>query len=193
MTTTKRAAELRRALRSFNSECWSFDAEPTVRLLRGYEVAWNAALPWLPLAQQRLGEAAGSPSERARWQELIDKVRPPKSGRLKGTSYADLVSLCAAVRAFLNALLDAERPGPTVAEIAEYVRRAVRAGHFLPGEPIHVGQIAEEVGSPPDRVRRALQDVGDSGANTLTAAGQLASVSVRPMQTATAPRPTSTP
>ncbi|MFF8992496.1 hypothetical protein ACF09H_21675 [Streptomyces sp. NPDC014983] len=114
--------------------------------------------PWLPLAESRLAQAAGSPSDHARWKDLVAGVQPlvtPVDPSPALTSLSD-----SALR-LLRALRAAETEGPGVTEIADHVRTAIRDGVLLPGTKLPVGRIAADLGysRPSDRAELAFQDL----------------------------------
>ncbi|MFE0778037.1 hypothetical protein [Streptomyces sp. NPDC058861] len=114
--------------------------------------------PWLPLAKSRLDQAADSPSDHARWKDLIAGVQPLVVPA--GLPQA-LPILNDSVLRLLRALREAEAGGPGVTEIADHVRTAIRDGVLLPGTKLPVGRIAADLGysRPSERAELAFQDL----------------------------------
>lgn len=114
--------------------------------------------PWLPLAKSCLDQAAGSPSDHARWKDLMAGVQPL-------VTPADLPPalpvLGDSVLRLLRALREAEAGGPDVTEIADHVRTAIRDRVFLPGTKLRGGRIAAYLGysRPSARAELAFQDL----------------------------------
>lgn len=132
------------------------------------EAIWQLALPWLPLAEKKLGEAEGSPSHQAHWQEIIAGVQRPPAG---AESVPDVGTLLHSAWWLLNALLAAAARGPSVREIADRVRELITNGTYPPGSRIGIGRIAAEVGCPSAstrRVRLATRDLEAEGLVTFT-------------------------
>jgi DNA-binding GntR family transcriptional regulator len=127
------------------------------------EIVWAVVDPWLPLAQQRLSEASDSPSDQARWQRLIKEAGRPACEH-NSPLPKDLVLLVSAARQLLRALMDAERSGPRVHEIAATVRRAIQDRDYQPGSTLGLRRIAADTAAPSvERVALALQDLQSEG------------------------------
>ncbi|HWU06468.1 MAG TPA: GntR family transcriptional regulator [Streptomyces sp.] len=137
------------------------------------EMIRQLVLPWLALAKARLSEAEGSPSDQARWQEIIAGVQPPPAGAGDGPDVGTL--LHNAVWLF-SALLAAAERGPGVREITERMRELIATGTYPPGSLLGIGRIAAEVEGPApqlERVRLAARDLEAEGLLTLTPAGRI--------------------
>ncbi|ARF73775.1 hypothetical protein B7C62_17005 [Kitasatospora albolonga] len=126
--------------------------------------------PWIPLAERRFGEAQGSPTASNRWRQAIDAARrvngdPPRTE-------ADFLDASSASRALLRMLMEAERPGPGVAEIAARLREGIAAEVYLPGSVLPAARITAEFGCSPAsivRVLLAMRDLESEGAVVLRA------------------------
>ncbi|MGW3387400.1 GntR family transcriptional regulator [Streptomyces cinereoruber] len=114
--------------------------------------------PWLPLAKSRLDQAAGSPSDHARWKDLMAGVQPLV---VPADLPPELPILSDCVLRLLRALREAEAGGPGVTEIADHVRTAIRDGVLLPGTKLPVGRIAADLSysRPSNRAELAFQDL----------------------------------
>ncbi|MFC9543069.1 hypothetical protein ACFTXK_00225 [Streptomyces sp. NPDC056956] len=133
---------------------------------RDRETIWKAVEPWLPLAAQRLSEAARSPSQQMHWRQMISAVRRPSAPCL---ARPDLVLLISAARRLLRALMEAERPGPGVSDIADRVRHAIHNGTYPSGSLLGASRIVAEIGAPTvERVDLALQDLQREGLITIS-------------------------
>lgn len=133
---------------------------------RDRETIWKAVEPWLPLAAQRLSEAARSPSQQMHWRQMINAVRRPSAPCL---ARPDLVLLISAARRLLRALMEAERPGPGVSDIADRVRHAIHNGTYPSGSLLGASRIVAEIGAPTvERVDLALQDLQREGLITIS-------------------------
>ncbi|MGM9336070.1 GntR family transcriptional regulator [Streptomyces murinus] len=124
--------------------------------------------PWLPIAQARLRKAEGSPSDQARWEALIAKVRRPHASN---ETELDLVTLCMAARRLLLAVLEATRSGPSACEIAGLLREGITRGVYAPGSILAAGRITAEMDlaqPSAERVRLAFHDLKDEGLVTLS-------------------------
>ncbi|WP_432061525.1 hypothetical protein [Streptomyces sp. S1] len=136
------------------------------------ERVWALVEPWIPLAEARLQQAAGSPSDRTRWKGCIAGVRRPDA---EGVPVPPLVNLGNAAIRLLHALIEAEAAGPDVKAIADYVRTAVTNSAYLPGTRLAPGRIAAELGlgrSHFSRIELALQDLRGEGLVSLSPPGK---------------------
>ncbi|WP_158073334.1 GntR family transcriptional regulator [Streptomyces sp. CB02115] len=132
-------------------------------IVRHCETVWGLVEPWLPQAQARLRAADGSASDAARWRSTIGAVSRVDSHALTSD---DLLELCSAARRLLGRLMEAERPGPSVAEIAARLRELITSGAFPPGSPLSVARIAAGLGcdrASRVRVELALRDLEIKG------------------------------
>ncbi|MEU8560568.1 GntR family transcriptional regulator [Streptomyces cyaneofuscatus] len=120
--------------------------------------------PWLPSAEARLRDAGGSPSNRARWREIIAAARRPETD---GETGPDTVALGIAARHLLRALMEAERSGPSVPEIADRVRQSIASGEYAPGSLLSAGRIAADTGCSAASVQRAELALRDLQAEDL--------------------------
>ncbi|MFJ5938604.1 GntR family transcriptional regulator [Streptomyces sp. NPDC093071] len=135
------------------------------------EKVWALVEPWITLAESRLQQAAGSPSDRTRWEECIAGVRRPDA---EGAPVPPLVNLGNAAIRLLHALIEAEA-GPDVKAITDYVRTAVTNGAYLPGTRLAPGRIAAELGlsrSHFSRIELAFQDLRGEGLVSLFPPGK---------------------
>ncbi|MFB8086919.1 GntR family transcriptional regulator [Streptomyces sp. NPDC055992] len=136
------------------------------------EVIWRFVLPWVPLAERRRSEAACSPTDHARWQEIVSGVRRPPQGE----SDSDVGTLAHAVSRLLHALAAAAQPGPSVAEIVERTRQSVATGAYPPGRLLTLKRVAADAHCPAaclDRVRLAVRDLEADGLITLSPSNQV--------------------
>ncbi|MET8183991.1 GntR family transcriptional regulator [Streptomyces sp. NPDC005336] len=153
--------QLRATLSSLQRAATRFTGQTAAGLGRDRDTIWDAVEPWLPLAERRLNEAARSPSQQAHWRGMISAACRPESTCLPPP---DLVLLLSAARCLLRALMEAERPGPSVSDIADRVRGAISNGTYPPGSLLAARPIAADVGAPTlDRVDLALQDLQREG------------------------------
>ncbi|MEU4486607.1 GntR family transcriptional regulator [Streptomyces purpurascens] len=153
--------QLRSSLVSLQRATTQFTGQTRTGSDRDRETVWNTVEVWLPLAAQRLREAEHSPSQKAHWQAMIRAARRPDPTCLPGP---DLVLLVSAARRLMRALMEAERPGPSVSAIADTVRRAITDGAHPPGSLLGARRIATQVGAPTvERVDLALQDLQREG------------------------------
>ncbi|MGV9427958.1 GntR family transcriptional regulator [Streptomyces sp. NPDC003656] len=130
---------------------------------------------WLSLAEDRLREAANSPSDQARWREAIQAVTPPE----ESATEPSFVTFLSGARVLLHCLLDAERPGPPVSAIADRVRKLIKDGEYPAGAWLPVGRIAAESGcltASVERVHLALRDLEAEGLVTFSASSGRARV-----------------
>lgn len=148
------------------------DSVPASRVLRGCHAVWDAITPWQDLARYRLEMAAGSPTDRTRWLRLISAVQEPQDRNIAEPTYEHFVTLHGSGRAFFLALLEAEKPGPTVPEIADRVHREVKNGNYRPGQCLARRRIAEEYGACEVRVKLALEDLERNGVVALSPSGR---------------------
>ncbi|MET8577275.1 hypothetical protein [Streptomyces sp. NPDC005012] len=167
-----REDRIRAASVHFYRRTAKLDSVPTSRVILGHRTVWDAVAPWRGLAQQRLAEASGSAADSARWQRLLDALAEPADGNIETPTFTSLITLRATARDFFHALLEAERPGPTVAEIADRVHRAVKDGRYRPGRRLSWQVIAGECEAPTARVVLALRDLGAAGILVLSPSGR---------------------
>ncbi|WP_437009894.1 GntR family transcriptional regulator [Streptomyces sp. enrichment culture] len=145
-----------------------FTGQTPSGLARAREAVWAAVDPWLPLAEQRRREAASSPSDEARWRTDIQQASRPDT-EADSLPQPDMVLLVSAARRLLRDLLEAERPGPSVHEIAERVRRAIRDGDYPSGSTLPLRRVAQDTAAPTlNRVELALQDLQCEGLVTIS-------------------------
>ncbi|MFD8912758.1 GntR family transcriptional regulator [Streptomyces sp. NPDC059575] len=127
---------------------------------------------WLPLAEDRLREAADSPSDQARWREAIQAVAPPKESEAEeSATELSFMTFLSGARVLLHCLLDAERPGPQVGAIADRVRKFIKDGEYPAGAWLSVGRITTESGclaASVERVHLALRDLEAEGLVTFS-------------------------
>ncbi|MFI8194028.1 GntR family transcriptional regulator [Streptomyces sp. NPDC085946] len=150
-----------------------FTGQTAAGIDRDREAIWNAVEPWLWLAEQRLDEATRSPSQQAHWRGMINAVRRPSSNCLPRP---DFVMFLGAARRLLHALMEAERPGPDVSDVADQVRHALVSGMYPPGSKLGANRIAREAGAPVGRVDLALQDLQREGLVTISPGKQVRAV-----------------
>ncbi|MBT2412068.1 GntR family transcriptional regulator [Streptomyces sp. ISL-12] len=163
-----RYRELRSALHSFHRMSARFTGKTPTGLAQDREAVWAAVDPWLPLAQQRLSEAERSPSDQARWRTIIQEASRPAT-KADMLPQPDMVLLVSAARRLLRTLMEAERPGPTVHEIAERARRAIRDGDYPSGSTLPLRRLAQDTAATtPERVELALLDLQDEGLVTVS-------------------------
>ncbi|MEU6331533.1 GntR family transcriptional regulator [Streptomyces sp. NPDC047049] len=116
---------------------------------------------WLRLAERRREEAAGSHSDRARWDRLINAVTRPR--RPSDTSYEGLVLQVSSARELLRALISTEPPSLPIAEVARRIDQQIAAGIYAPGTSLSMRSIADVLCVPVDSVSLALSDLARSG------------------------------
>ncbi|MFK0120138.1 GntR family transcriptional regulator [Streptomyces sp. NPDC090994] len=163
-----RYRELRRALHSLHSKSARFTGQTPAGLARDRETVWAAIDPWLPLAQQRLREAEHSPCDQARWRTNIQEASRPATKDCI-LPQPDMVLLVSAARRLLRALMEAERPGPGVHEIAERIRRAIHDGDYPSGSTLPLRRVAQDTAATTlERVELALQDLQCEGLVTIS-------------------------
>lgn len=155
---------LRAALRELQKTAVRFSAGPSTRGAEYRAAVWALTEPWLPLAETRHRLAGGSPSDQHRWGQLITDAR----GLGPQASVSNPAEPPTITRSLLRALLEAERPGPRVAEIAERLRKLIADGTYPPGtslSALHLSDEAEAAGipAPVERVRLALRDLTAEG------------------------------
>ncbi|MFB7597609.1 GntR family transcriptional regulator [Streptomyces sp. NPDC056160] len=139
---------------------------------RDRERVWAVVEQWLPLAQQRMREAAGSNRDQDRWQGLIRAATRPDTATAPAAQ-PTLLTVCNGARGLLRALLEAEHPGLTAAEVADRLRRAIRARDYPPGGRLSRARIIAGMGDlPHDRIDLALQDLQDEGLVAIGASGK---------------------
>ncbi|CQR61784.1 GntR family transcriptional regulator [Streptomyces leeuwenhoekii] len=158
--------QLRSTLVAFQRAMAQFDSPTASATERAREAVWAVVEPWLPLAEQRQRQAAPSPSDQERWRQLITEARQLSTRHTPGT---DPVLQCWAARRLLRALMEAERPGPSVSDIAGSVRQAISRGTYTPGTLLGMSRIAAEQDTPTvERVELALQDLQREGLVTIS-------------------------
>jgi DNA-binding GntR family transcriptional regulator len=167
-----REEQIRAAYVRYYRATAKFEAVPTSSVVRGYHAVWDAVAPWRDLARQRLTKAVGSPADSARWRQLIDALAEPANRTVDKPSFDDLIVLRGTGREFFHALLEAEKPGPTVAEIADRVHRGVKDGRYRPGLRLSRCLVAQECEASTERVALALQDLGDTGVLVVSPSGR---------------------
>ncbi|MGW7639526.1 GntR family transcriptional regulator [Streptomyces decoyicus] len=116
---------------------------------------------WLRLAERRREEAAEWPSDRARWDRLIEAVTRPR--RPSDTSYEGLAFLVSGARELFRALLRTAPPFLPVAEVGRRIDRQIAAGVYAPGTTLSKSGIADVLCVPVDSVSLALSDLAHSG------------------------------
>ncbi|MEU2232604.1 GntR family transcriptional regulator [Streptomyces vietnamensis] len=121
--------------------------------------------PWLPVAEGWLREAAGSPSDQARWQALIEQARQVSVGSEQG-----FIEVSTAARRLVRALTEATRSGPRAQEIADRLRDAITTGAYPTGSML--SRVRTRLGfgvetASAQRVDLALQDLADGGLATI--------------------------
>ncbi|MEV7279739.1 hypothetical protein [Streptomyces sp. NPDC093111] len=162
---------LRAALRELQKTATRFSAGPSTRSAEYRAAVWALTEPWLPLAETKHRLAAGSPSDQHRWQQLITDARRLGTQEPVSTS-AEPPTI---TRALVRALLEAERPGPSVEEIADRLRNLIADGTYPPGtslSALHLADEAEAAGTPApvERVRLALRDLTAEGSTVTNGA-----------------------
>ncbi|MFD5454111.1 hypothetical protein [Streptomyces olivaceus] len=163
---TPRLDALKRSLMSVHRATRRFTDPTTAGIERDREILRTILDPWLPLADQRLREATRSPAQQQHWHELINTVRHP---RTTCPASPGLFQLTTDARRLLRALMEAEHPGPNVADIADHIRQAIRDGTYPPGTLLAAGRLAADTQTPtPERLDLALQDLRHEGLVTLT-------------------------
>ncbi|MFC9131908.1 GntR family transcriptional regulator [Streptomyces sp. NPDC057099] len=157
---------MRTSLTSLRRAATQFTGQTIAGIDRDRETIWKTVEPWLPLAEQRMGEAERSPSHQTHWRAMISAARRPSGTCLPRP---DLVALVSAARRLLHALMEAERPGPSAGDIADRVRHAISSGTYPPGSLLAATRIATETGAPTvERVDLALQDLQREGLITIS-------------------------
>ncbi|MEU7017241.1 GntR family transcriptional regulator [Streptomyces sp. NPDC046385] len=154
---------------------------------RDRQKIWALVEPWLARAAACRDEAHASPTDRARWDGLIAGVPQPAPNV---RSVPQLGPFASAAASLLRALMDAETPGPSVGQIADHVRAAIKDGTYLPGTRLAAGRIVAEMNGArtlTGRAELAFQDLQSEGLVTRSSAGSWwADVQVdRPSQIAT--------
>ncbi|MGW0489080.1 hypothetical protein [Streptomyces olivaceus] len=163
-----RELQLRSALQSLHRTTSRFTGRTPSGIARDREAVWAAVDRWLPLAQQRQREAEASPSDQARWHEILQAVRRPQTEE-DDRPAQDMVLFVSAARRLLRALLEAERLGPNASAVADRVRRDIRNGVHSPGSTLGLHRIAESTAAPTlERVELALQDLQGEGLVTIS-------------------------
>lgn len=117
--------------------------------------------PRLPVAGARQREAAGSPSDRARWQALIAGMQQLGVGSEQG-----FIAVGTDTRGLVGALTEAIRPGPSVQVIADQLREGIAAGTYPPESMLSRARIRTDFGLAPasgERVALALQHLVNGG------------------------------
>ncbi|MEU4659493.1 GntR family transcriptional regulator [Streptomyces sp. NPDC023723] len=145
-----------------------FTGQTPSGLARDREAVWAAVDPWLPLAEQRLKQAERSPSDQARWRTNMREASRPDADA-DCLPQPDMVLLVSAARRLLRDLLEAEKPGPNVHEIAERVRRAIRDGDYPSGSTLGLRRVAQDTAATTlERVELALHDLQGEGLVTIS-------------------------
>ncbi|MEU9121008.1 hypothetical protein AB0C96_14300 [Streptomyces sp. NPDC048506] len=140
-------------------------------VIEGYERAWHITDRWLPLAQERLRAASGSPADRARWEALVEAAARP-DGCLRNRSFTGLAELAGHTRELLRTLRDTEPFYVPIAEVAARITEAVTHGNYLAGASLSPGRIAADLALPLASVKLALIDLADEGVVELSATGR---------------------
>ncbi|CAL9453597.1 hypothetical protein [Streptomyces sp. enrichment culture] len=163
---TPRLYALKRSLMSVHRATRHFTDPTKTGIERDRDIIRNILAPWLPLADQRLREATRSPAQQQHWHQLINAVRHTHATCLAAPG---LLQLTTDARRLLRALMEAEHPGPSVADIADHVRQAIRDGTYPPGTLLTAGRLAADTQTPtPERLDLALQDLRHEGLVALT-------------------------
>lgn len=166
------ASRLRSALLRVHHVAKNLPYRSSSQIEQDREKVWALVEPWVPLAETRLHQAAGSPSDRTRWEECIAGVRRPDT---EDAPVPPLVNLGNAATRLLHALIEAEAAGPSIKVITDHVRTAIANGTYLPGTRLGPGRIVAELGlgrSNLIRVELAFQDLCHEGLVTLSSPGK---------------------
>ncbi|MCR8573085.1 GntR family transcriptional regulator [Streptomyces sp. Isolate_219] len=115
---------------------------------------------WVPLAECRREDAAGSPADRARWDRLIKAAARPAPADM---SYERLVVRVGSARDLLRAVADALSPSVPVVEVALWIEQRITSGAYPPGAALAPGRVAAELAVPLESVQLALTDLSDKG------------------------------
>jgi DNA-binding FadR family transcriptional regulator len=167
-----REAALRAATRRFHHVTAPLKHAPVSRVVQGYHTVWDEVAPWMDLARQRLADAADSAADSARWLRLIATLTEPVGRKVEQPTFEGFLALCVVAGDLFKALLDAERPGPTVAELADQIHRAVKEERYWPGLELSVKRLAAEHRATKERVALALRDLSARGIVVLSPAGR---------------------
>ncbi|MGW2027878.1 GntR family transcriptional regulator [Streptomyces decoyicus] len=116
---------------------------------------------WVRSAERRRDEAAEWPSDRARWDQLIEAVT--RARRPSDTSYEGLTLLVNGARELFRALLSTAPPFLPVAEVGRRIDRQIAAGVYAPGTTLSKSEIADVLCVPVASVSLALSDLAHSG------------------------------
>ncbi|MFE2852760.1 GntR family transcriptional regulator [Streptomyces lavendulae] len=113
------------------------------------------AAAWIPAAHTRRDAAASSPSDQARWDQLLAKAALDPAPSTRAPRFtAD------ALHALLTALADTS---PTATEIADRITAGTRTGRYQPGVALAAPVIAAELQVPVAPVKIAFGDLTASG------------------------------
>ncbi|GGN51535.1 hypothetical protein GCM10012285_41780 [Streptomyces kronopolitis] len=115
---------------------------------------------WLPLAERRREDAAGSPADQARWGRLIKATARPAPADM---SYEQLVVRVGTARDLLRAVAETLSPFVPVAEVAQWIEHRITSGAYAPGAALAPGRLAAEFAVPLETVQLALSDLSGRG------------------------------
>ncbi|MER6516721.1 hypothetical protein ABT246_07600 [Streptomyces sp. NPDC001553] len=118
---------------------------------------------WMPLALERAESAAGSPSDTARWADLITNASQSDTDL---TTAAQIRAGARAVHALLGALRNSAPPCPPVAQIAARIAAHVASRRYAPGMLLSRETTAADLGVPAELVPLAFADLSAAGVLT---------------------------
>ncbi|MFI5753296.1 GntR family transcriptional regulator [Streptomyces sp. NPDC051644] len=119
--------------------------------------------PWIPLARERATEAAGSPSDSARWADLLSTLQGPVARAAAAGNSAAATELARESRQLLKALRVTLPPRIPVPQIASALRRQLLAQSYPPYALLSAQRLAEAGGYPLGDVTMALTDLAVEG------------------------------
>ncbi|MFD9604739.1 winged helix-turn-helix domain-containing protein [Streptomyces sp. NPDC059970] len=119
--------------------------------------------PWIPLAHERSAEAAGSPSDSARWADLLSTLQGPVARAAAAGNAAAVAEIAREARQLLKALRATLPPRIPVAQVALALRRQLLAQSYAPYSLLSAQRLAEAGGYPLGDVTMALTDLTAEG------------------------------
>ncbi|MFI5752338.1 GntR family transcriptional regulator [Streptomyces sp. NPDC051644] len=119
--------------------------------------------PWIPAARKRAEEATGSPTDSARWADLLSTLQGPVARVAAAGDAAAVAEIAREARQLLMALRATLPPRIPVTQVANALRRQLLAQYYAPYTLLSAQRLAEAGGYPLEDVTMALTDLAVEG------------------------------
>ncbi|MFE7133841.1 GntR family transcriptional regulator [Streptomyces sp. NPDC057638] len=113
---------------------------------------------WLPAARRCREDAARSPADTARWNDLIRAAENPSVARGEQKLTHLFVHL-AGLRELLRAIAESTPPNSSVAALADRLRGLITTGHYPPGALLPLSGVAATLGTTSPRAQLVIADL----------------------------------